>query len=156
MTHFEFFKTVKNNYLLAELFDYDPNSLEDIRLYVEQFEDMPGEDIANNAQWLYKGDGTLTVMLGLYKDNIIAISEDFELFKFCDYFQDIPFEIYRRHYGIFRSFRYEYITKLKQYEQWCRDHGIAVDPDNHYHDEHGNIFSEYFELDYDQSIIGIY
>lgn len=98
----------------------------------------------------------MTVMLGLYQDNIIAISEDFELFRFCDYFQDIPYEIYRRHFGIYESDREEYVHKLKEYEIWCRKNNIVVDPNNYYHDENGDIFKEYFELDYDQSIIGLY
>lgn len=69
MKNTEFFETIKNNSLLSYVFDYDPSSLDDIEFYVEQFEDMPGENIANNTQWLYRGDGRLTVMLGLYQDN---------------------------------------------------------------------------------------
>lgn len=155
MSNIDFFEIVKINKLLTEVFDYDPSSLDDIECYIEQFEDMPGENIANNTQWLYKGDGRLTVMLGLYQDNIIAISEDFELFRFCDYFQDIPYEIYRRHFGIYESDREEYVHKLKEYEQWCRDNNIVVDPNNYYHDEDGEIFKEYFEFEnyYDQDII---
>lgn len=117
MKNTEFFETIKNNSLLSYVFDYDPSSLDDIEFYVEQFEDMPGENIANNTQSLYRGDGRLTVILGLYQDNIIAISEDFELFRFCDYFQDIPYEIYRRHFGIYESDRKEYVHKLKEYER---------------------------------------
>jgi len=156
MENIAFFETIKNNSLLSYVFDYDPSSLDDIECYVEQFEDMPGENIANNTQWLYGGDGRLTVMLGLYQDNIIAISEDFELFRFCDYFQDIPYEIYRRHFGIYEGDREEYVHKLKEYERWCKDNNIVVDPNNYYHDENGKIFEKYFELDYDQSIIGLY
>lgn len=158
MGNIEFFETIKNNILLSHVFDYNPSSFEDIEFYVKQFEDMPGENIANNTQWLYRGDGRLTVMLGLYQDNIIAISEDFELFRFCDYFQDIPYEIYRRHFGIYESDREEYVHKLKEYEQWCRDNNILVDPNNYYHDENGEIFKEYFEFEnyYDQSVIGLY
>ena len=155
MKNTEFFETIKNNSLLSYVFDYDPSSLEDIECYVKQFEDMPGESIANNTQWLYRGDGRLTVMLGLYQDNIIAISEDFDLFRFCDYFQDIPYEIYRRHFGIYESDRKEHVHKLKEYEQWCRDNNIVVDPNHYYHDENKDIFKEYFEFEnyYDQDII---
>lgn len=153
MTNIEFFETIKNNILLSYVFDYNPSSFEDIEFYVEQFEDMPGENIANNTQWLYKGDGRLTVMLGLYQDNIISIGEDFDLLKFCDYFQDIPYEIYRRHFCIYESDREEYVQKLKEYERWCQDNDIIVDPNHYYHKENGEIFDEYFELDYDQSVI---
>ena len=155
MSNIDFFEIVKGNKLLTEVFDYNPSSLEDIECYIEQFKDMPGEKIVNNTQWLYRGDGDLTVMLGLYKDNIIAISEDFELFRFCDYFQDIPFEIYRRSYELFDDIREPHEYKLKKYEIWCKNNGIVVDPNSYYHDENGEIFKEYFELenDYNQDII---
>jgi len=112
-----FFEQVKTTPLLKCIFDYqnrDPDYLND---YIAEFEDEEEEDIVKDTNWLYKGSLYLTVILGIYRDKIIAINED---------------------------------------EQWCRDNGIAVDPDNHYHDEHGNIFGEYFEFDYDQSIIGLY
>jgi len=89
-----FFNTIKKNPLLTEVFDYDPRSFEDIDDYKREFDGEIEENIVNNTTWLYRGDGRLTMMLGLYKDNIIAISDDFFLLKFCDYFQDIPFEIY--------------------------------------------------------------
>lgn len=130
--------------------------IDDLQDYVDEFEDSIEEDIVNETHWLYCGDGYLREVLGLYKDNIIAISQDFELFKFCDYFQDIPFEIYRRNYEAFDSRRQNHLECLKQYEQWCRDNNIVVDPNNYYHDENGEIFKEYFELDYDQSVIGLY
>lgn len=155
ISNIDFFEIVKENKLLTEVFDYNYRSLEDIECYVEQFKDMSGEKIVNNTQWLYRGDGDLTVMLGLYKDNIIAISEDFELFRFCDYFQDIPFEIYRRSYELFDGIRDYHKDKLKKYEIWCKNNGIVVDPNNYYHNENGEIFKEYFELenDYNQDII---
>ncbi len=156
MNNNDFFEIVKGNKLLTEVFDYNYRSLEDIECYIEQFKDMPGENITNDTQWLYRGDGDLTVMLGLYKDNIIAISEDFELFRFCDYFQDIPFEIYRRSYELFDGIRDSHKDKLKKYEIWCKDNNIVVDPNKYYYDENGEIFKEHFELDYDQSIIGLY
>lgn len=155
MNNNDFFEIVKGNKLLTEVFDYNYRSLEDIECYIEQFKDMLGENIANDTQWLYRGDGDLTVMLGLYKDNIIAISEDFEIFRFCDYFQDIPFEIYRRSYELFDGIRDSHKDKLKKYEIWCKNNGIFVDPNHYYHDENGEIFKEYFELenDYNQDII---
>lgn len=155
MKNIDFFEIVKVNKLLSEVFDYNYRSIDDIGLYVKQFEDMPGEEIANNTKWLYRGNGDLTVMLGLYKDNIIAISEDCELFKFCDYFQDIPFEIYRRSYELFDDERTHHENKLKEYEQWCLNNNIVVDPNNYYHDKDGRLFSSYFELndDYNQEII---
>lgn len=151
-----FFNLIKNDYLLNTVFNYDPALKEDLQDYIDEFKDSIEEDIVKKTNWLYSGFSFLTVVLGLYKDNIIAISEDFEIFKFCDYFQDIPFEIYRRNFDAFDSCREYHLGCLKQYEQWCHDKGIAVDPDNHYHDKHGNIFSEHFELDYNQDIIGLY
>ena len=156
MKNNDFFEIVKENKLLREVFDYDLSSFEDIDDYKREFDGEIEEDIVNNTTWLYRGDGRLTMMLGLYKDNIIAISEDFFLLKFCDYFQDIPFEIYRLKFDFFENERETYINNLKKYEQWCRDNNIVVDPNNYYHDENGEIFKEYFELDYDQSVIGLY
>lgn len=156
MNNIDFFNMIKNNNVLQLVFNYNPYMTNDLQDYIDEFEDSIEEDIVNNTHWLYSGDGYLREVLGLYKGEVIAISQDFELFKFCDHFQDIPFEIYRRNYEIFEPRRDHHLECLKQYEQWCYDKGIAVDPDNHYHDEHGNIFSEYFELDYDQSIIGLY
>ena len=156
MKNNDFFEIVKENKLLREVFDYDLSSFEDIDDYKREFDGEIEENIVNNTTWLYRGDGRLTMMLGLYKDNIIAISDDFFLLKFCDYFQDIPFEIYRLKFDFFENERETYINNLKQYEQWCRDNNIVVDLNNYYHDENGEIFKEYFELDYDQSIIGLY
>lgn len=156
MKNNDFFEIVKENKLLREVFDYDLSSFEDIDDYKREFDGEIEEDIVNNTTWLYRGDGRLTMMLGLYKDNIIAISDDFFLLKFCDYFQDIPFEIYRLKFDFFENERETYINNLKKYEQWCRDNKIIVDPNNYYHDKNGDIFKEHFELDYDQNIIGLY
>ena len=156
MKNIDFFEIVKGNKLLTEVFDYDPSSFEDINDYKREFDGEIEEDIVNNTTWLYRGNGRLTRMLGLYQDNIIAISDDFFLLKFCDYFQDIPFEIYRLKFDFFDNERETYINNLKKYEQWCQDNNIVVDPNNYYHDENGEIFGKYFELDYYQSIIGLY
>ena len=156
MKNNDFFEIVKENKLLREVFDYDLSSFEDIDDYKREFDGEIEENIVNNTTWLYRGDGRLTMMLGLYKDNIIAISDDFFLLKFCDYFQDIPFEIYRLKFDFFENERETYINNLKKYEQWCRDNNIVVDLNNYYHDENGEIFKRYFELNYEQSIIGLY
>ncbi len=156
MENIDFFYNIKRNSLLQLVFNYEPHIKDDIQDYIEEFKDSIEEDIVNQTKWLYSGVSFLTIVIGLYKDNIIGISEDFELLKFCDYFQDIPFEIYRRNYEAFDSRRQNHLECLKQYEQWCRDNNIVVDPNNYYHDENGEIFREYFELDYDQSVIGLY
>lgn len=156
MENIDFFNNIKRNSLLQLVFNYEPHIKDDIQDYIEEFKDSIEEDIVNQTKWLYSGVSFLTIVIGLYKDNIIGISEDFELLKFCDYFQDIPFEIYRRNYEAFDSRRQNHLECLKQYEQWCRDNNIVVDPNNYYHDENGEIFKEYFELDYDQSVIGLY
>ena len=156
MENIDFFNNIKRNSLLQLVFNYEPHIKDDIQDYIEEFKDSIEEDIVNQTKWLYSGVSFLTIVIGLYKDNIIGISEDFELLKFCDYFQDIPFEIYRRNYEVFDSRRQNHLECLKQYEQWCRDNNIVVDPNNYYHDENGEIFKEYFELDYDQSVIGLY
>lgn len=156
MKNIDFFNTIKTNSLLQLVFDYNPHMTDDLQDYIEEFEDSIEEDIVNKTHWLYCGDGYLREVLGLYKDNIIAISQDFELFKFCDHFQDIPFEIYRRNYEVFEPRRDHHLECLKKYEQWCKNNNIVVDPNNYYLDENGEIFKEYFELDYDQSVIGLY
>lgn len=156
MENIDFFNNIKRNSLLQLVFNYEPHIKDDIQDYIEEFKDSIEEDIVNQTKWLYSGVSFLTIVIGLYKDNIIGISEDFELLKFCDYFQDIPFEIYRRNYEAFDSRRQNHLECLKQYEQWCRDNNIVVDPNNYYHDENGEIFKEYFELDYDQGVIGLY
>ena len=155
MTNELFFNLMKNDYLLNTVFNYDPTLKDDLQDYIDEFEDSIEEDIVNNTHWLYSGFSFLTVVLGLYKDNVIAISEDFEIFKFCDYFQDIPFEIYRRSYELFDDERTHHENKLKEYEQWCLNNNIVVDPNNYYHDKDGRLFSSYFELndDYNQEII---
>ena len=126
MKNNDFFEIVKENKLLREVFDYDLSSFEDIDDYKREFDGEIEEDIVNNTTWLYRGDGRLTMMLGLYKDNIIAISDDFFLLKFCDYFQDIPFEIYRLKFDFFENERETYINNLKKYEQWCRDNDQSI------------------------------
>lgn len=156
MKNIDFFNTIKQNNLLQLVFNYNSLVIDDLQDYIDEFKGYIEEDIVNQTKWLYSGVSFLTVVLGLYKDNIIGISEDFELLKFCDYFQDISFEIYRRNFDAFDSHRKYHLECLKQYEQWCRKNNIVVDPNNYYHDENGEIFKEYFELDYDQSIIGLY
>ena len=88
------------------------------------------------------------------KSYVVAIDTQEEQ-VWVNNFQDIPYEIYRRHFGIYESDRKEYVHKLKEYEQWCRDNNIVVDPNNYYHDENKDIFKEYFEVEnyYDQDII---
>lgn len=156
MKNIDFFDHIENNSLLQRVFNYEPRIIQDLQHYIDEFEGSIEEDIVNKTNWLYSGVSFLTVVLGLYKDNIIGISEDFELLKFCDYFQDIPFEIYRRNFDAFESNRKYHLECLKKYEQWCRDNDILVDPNNYYHDKNGEIFEEYFDLNYDQSIIGLY
>ena len=34
---------------------------------------------------------------------------------------------------------------LNEYEAWCKENLIELDPDNIYHDENGNMFTHYFE-----------
>lgn len=156
MNNLCFFDEIKKDPFLMGVFDYENRNADYLNDYLAEFEDEEEEYIVKDTNWLYKGSLYLTVILGIYKDKIIAINEDFFLVVFCDHIQDIPFEIYRRGFSFFEPNRDEHLKKLKQYEEWCRNNGIAVDPDNHYHDEDGNIFSEYFELDYDQRIIGLY
>ena len=149
----KFFNIIRQDNMLIDVFDYKFRSKENIEDYLKEFDGEVEESIVRNTNWLYKGDGYLPLILGIYKDNIIAINEDFFLIKFCDYFQDIPFEIYRR---AFDSYNHKHLNKLNEYQKWCEDNNIVVDPNNYYHDENGDIFKEYFELDYDQDIIGLY
>lgn len=149
----EFLNIIIQNKMLTDVFDYRYSSKDSFEDYLREFDGEVEESIVRNTNWLYKGNGYLPLILGLYKDNIIAINEDFFLIKFCDYFQDIPFEIYRR---AFDSYNHDHLNKLKEYEKWCRYNNIIVDPNNYYHYENGKIFRGYFELDYDQSVIGLY
>lgn len=88
MKNIGFFNTIKTNNLLQLVFDYNPHMIDDLQDYVDEFEDSIEEDIVNETHWLYCGDGYLRrEVLGLYKDNIIAISQDFELFKFAIIFK---------------------------------------------------------------------
>lgn len=88
-----FFEQAKTDPLLKAVFDYQNRKEDYLDDYLAEFEDEEEEDIVKDTKWLYKGSLYLTVILGIYKDKIIAINEDFFLVVFCDHIQDIPFEI---------------------------------------------------------------
>lgn len=92
MSNIDFLKLLKEiNF--TEVFDYDPRSFEDIDDYKKRIDGKNRRrNVTHKKNWV-GGISRLTMMLGLYKDNIIAISDDFFLLKFCDYFQDIPWSI---------------------------------------------------------------
>ena len=39
----------------------------------------------------------------------------------------------------------DFETDLLKYEEWCKSNGIKLDMQKVYHDENGNLFTQYFE-----------
>ena len=86
------------------------------------------------------------------KSYVVAIDTQGEQ-VWVNHFQDIPYEIIRLQIkNNEKESVEEYFQKypeskkiLNEYEAWCKENLIELDPDNIYHDRNGNMFTHYFE-----------
>lgn len=86
------------------------------------------------------------------KSYVVAIDTQGEQ-VWVNHFQDIPYEIIRLQIkNNEKESVEEYFKKypeskkiLNEYEAWCKENLIELDPDNIYHDGNGNMFTHYFE-----------
>lgn len=126
------------------------------------FEDEKHRLIVDNTKWLFFSNYG---PLGYYTDNnkkssVIFINESGNVEIFCKYPQDIPLEMLRRKSEdwlkeenniqeyIYKNDLYKIPTFIKVYNEWLKEKGIMIDPDNIYYDRYGKIFNYYFEIEY--------
>lgn len=146
------------------LFDHDKNSYY-INYFIEalNFEHPACFDVIDYTQWLFFSPYG---PIGFYTDknknsSVITVNEQGYFEIFCKHPQDIPLEIFRRKSEVWnQSYAsidlyikdndlYKIPEFLKTYEDWMRESGVLLDPDNLYYDKYGNIFQNYFVIDYD-------
>lgn len=132
---FEFYESVDKN---KDLFDL---------LYPKELHKK-----LNHICWLYFSSFQEFSLIGIDSDNnAFAITDNLDL-RIINGFQNLPYEIIRVYTGFhdtvdnyFQAFP-ETKQLLKEYETWCRYNNIPLDEHHIYHDEDGNLFNEYFEI----------
>lgn len=119
-------------------------------LYVPEFHDR-----LKNIDWLYFSTFQEFVLIGVDpNNNVVAIDDSLDL-KLVYGIQNIPYEIIRMqsmdetedYFNKYKNIGVDLSSILKEYEIWCRDNNIPLDEHHIYHDEDGNLFNEYFEIE---------
>lgn len=107
----------------------------------------------NHIHWLYFSNFQEFSLIGVDSDNnVFAITDNLDL-RIIKGFQNLPYEIIRVYTGFhdktdnyFQAFP-ETRQLLMEYETWCIVNDIPLDEHKIYHDENGNLFNEYFEIE---------
>lgn len=147
-------KLIKEDKKIAEnlfLFSEFPK---DVSLWTD-----PPRDGVNysNIKWLFVTDHSNLTLVGvnILDETIWCIDDEGDFHKDCDSLQDFPYEIIRGDCSFtenetvaayFEKYKEEgYKETLERYEKWCKDNNIELDKDHIYHDENGNLFTQYFD-----------
>lgn len=148
------------------LFDSDGKKNEAYLSYFIEalnFEHPACFEVIDHTQWLFFSSFG---PLGFYTDKnnhsaVITINEQGYFDIFCKHIQDIPLEVLRRrseewndsYSSIELYIKDNHLYRLPEfiqtYEKWARDYGIMLDPENLYYDKYGQIFKNYFDINYD-------
>lgn len=148
-------KYIKENKKISDLLFYmseivDKNT--DISIWIrnEYRQDL------KKVKWIYLSKLQDFGLIGIENINnklyVVAIDTQGEQ-VWVNNFQDIPYEIIRLQIkNNEKESVKEYFDKypesektLNEYETWCKNNLIELDPDNIYHDENGHMFTHYFE-----------
>lgn len=148
-------KYIKENKKISDLLFYmseivDKNT--DISIWIrnEYKQDL------KKVKWIYLSKLQDFGLIGIENINkklyVVAIDTQGEQ-VWVNNFQDIPYEIIRLQIkNNEKESVKEYFDKypesektLNEYETWCKDNRIELEPDNIYHDGNGNMFTHYFE-----------
>lgn len=149
---------IKNNKSIAKkLFYFSSwiNSKKDTSLFITD----ENQELVEGTEWIYQSSLQSFMLVGVFewegKFLTHAIDDQTDYAGCINAFQDIPYEIIRRecYYTKDKSVK-SYFEKnpdveklLNEYEQYCNDQNIKIDKEKVYHDENGDLFNKYFELE---------
>lgn len=103
--------------------------------------------------WLYECRAENVCLIGFNEESIYAIDSEGWLVGVCEGLENIPYELLRveSRYAedelVEDVFDYDkdFLTDLSKYEEWCKNNCINLDVQKIYHDEHGDLFKQYFD-----------
>ena len=103
--------------------------------------------------WLYECEEQSAAFIGIDNNEVFAVDSEGFLVSVCEGIENIPYELLRLHslyakdelvQSVFDKNK-DFETDLLKYEEWCKSNGIKLDMQKVYHDENGNLFTQYFE-----------
>lgn len=103
--------------------------------------------------WLYECDEQSAAFIGMDDNEVVAIDSEGFLVSVCEGIENIPYELLRLHSlyakdelvkSVFDKNK-AFEADLLNYEEWCKNNVIALDVQKIYHDENGNLFTNYFD-----------
>lgn len=103
--------------------------------------------------WLYECEEQNAAFIGVDNNEVFAIDSEGYLISVCEGIENIPYELLRLHslyatnelvQSVFDKNK-DFEADLLNYEEWCKTNGIALDVQKIYHDENGNLFTQYFD-----------
>lgn len=103
--------------------------------------------------WLYECEEQSAAFIGVDNNEVFAIDSEGYLVSICEGIENIPYELLRLHslyakdelvQSVFDKNK-DFETDLLNYEDWCKNNGIDLDIQKIYHDENGNLFTQYFD-----------
>lgn len=103
--------------------------------------------------WLYECEEQSAAFIGVDNNEVFAIDSEGYLVSICEGIENIPYELLRLHslyakdelvQSVFDKNK-DFETDLLKYEEWCKNNGIDLDIQKIYHDENGNLFTQYFD-----------
>lgn len=113
------------------------------------------EMIANckGITWLYWSEEQDYGLIGYEDEMVYALKDEGELTDVCEGLENIPYEMlrvlsfYSKNYILNDDSKYvqKLLSDIYEYESWCKENGIELDKQKVYHDEHGKLFTHYFE-----------
>ena len=103
--------------------------------------------------WLYECEEQSAAFIGIDNNEVFAVDSEGFLVSVCEGIENIPYELLRLHslyakdelvQSVFDKNK-DFENDLLKYEEWCKSNGIKLDMQKVYHDENGNLFTQYFE-----------
>ena len=126
-------KIIKETAFLKQAFFLDTSDLKDFNC---MFVDENQKSEFNHIQWLYMSWHPYATLIGIMKDNsIFTIDHEFEQYRLCNSFFDIPFELVKLiiwdSEDIKKSLLEDPLYKqnledLKKYIQWCEENNFKL------------------------------
>lgn len=122
---------------------------ESLKIYLNEDTEKEYADII----WIYECEEQSAAFIGMDDNEVVAIDSEGFLVSVCEGIENIPYELLRLHSlyakdelvkSVFDKNK-DFKADLLNYEEWCKNNVIALDVQKIYHDENGNLFTNYFE-----------
>ena len=136
-----------------EIFAYNKDFQQsDVEIYLNQ----EIIDNCNGIQWLYWSEEQTYGVIGIDEDgNVSALQDEGELTDVCEGIENIPYEMLRvlsfsnknKILNDGSTYVQNLLSKIKEYELWCKENNIELDKQRVYHDKNRKLFDKYFEKD---------